>query len=504
MNVHSIWVRGIRCFEDTGRIDLSPGCNIFVGQNNAGKSTILKAVLSWQISPFKMPEDARPGSPVVKNEIILSETNGNKYVDIRPSDQNKHRFVQTFSGSGTDPSGIPTSEIGASSIVFAKPWPSNFIVPFIAKRKAVAFQENISLGVQGAMDGTFSNLYARIDRVASPGTAAHETYRRAVEEMTGVFITTQASLNGKMAGYHFNEEHFVTLDRMGDGVSEIAALALELSMAKGKLFVLEEPETNLHPKGLKALLNLIRESATQNQFIIATHSNIVVRELASDPLTKTFRVYRDGINPDSPSRVEIVEKTTSAHLELLRELGYEFGDFNLHEGWLFLEESSAESIFQEILIPWFVPGLSGKLRTFSAGGVSNLEPTVSEFQRLIAFVHLNPVYRDRLWVRADGDDPGKAMVASIEAKFPYLAAPKAATFSKPQFELFYPEVFAERVAQTLALANKKERRSGKTNLLAEVIQWSLENKDDARAAWAKSAAEQILLLEEILRVMPRP
>ena len=184
-------------------------------------------------------------------------------------------------------------------------------------------------------------------------------------------------------------------------------------------------------------------------------------------------------------------------MELLRELGYEFGDFNLHEGWLFLEEASAETIIRTILIPWFVPELQVRLRTFSAGVVTNLEPSVSEFQRLITFVHLEPVYKDRLWVRADGDEPGINMVASLRAKFNYLGAPRSDTFAQAQFELYYPPRFSEKANAALALKDKKQRREAKAALLAEVTKWSFENKVIAKKEWEASAAEQIELLRLI-------
>ncbi|WP_309643990.1 AAA family ATPase, partial [Phenylobacterium sp.] len=249
------------------------------------------------------------------------------------------------------------------------------MIPFAAKRKASGYDQNVNRSAQAVVSGTFHQLYARIDRVASPGTLAHEFYSSAVKEILGVFIGTQSAVNGKQAGYYYDEDTFVPLDQMGDGVSEIVALIVDLSLANGKVFVLEEPETNLHPKGLKALLNLVRESASKNQFIIATHSNIVLRELGTDPTSRVFRVHKQGDQSDSPSSVIKVERGHQENLELLRELGYEFGDFDLHDGWLFLEESSAEFVVREILIPWFTPKLRGRLRTFSAAGVDNLEPS---------------------------------------------------------------------------------------------------------------------------------
>ena len=284
---------------------------------------------------------------------------------------------------------------------------------------------------------------------------------------------------------------------MGEGVSEMLALIVELCIEEDKIFILDEPETSLHPQGLKALLALIREASVRNQFIIATHSNIVVRELGNPETGKIFRVFRDGDHHTSPSRVEDVERTQSAHWELLRELGYEFADFGLHEAWLFLEESSAEQIVRDVLIPRFVPELLGKLRTFSAAGVDKLEVSIDEFRRLVTFVHLQPVYEGNMWIRADGDAAGKNAVAQIKAKFPEYDEEILSTFGKAQFEEYYPEKFAEKVSEVLQIADKKVRRNSKANLLREVLDWTSSEPAEARKSWETSAQEPIALLKSI-------
>lgn len=277
----------------------------------------------------------------------------------------------------------------------------------------------------------------------------------------------------------------------------MVALIVELCIERNKIFVLEEPETNLHPSGLKALLAMIRTASEHNQFFIATHSNVVVRELGGMEGGKVFRVFRDGESYTSPSKVEEVERTPSAHLELLRELGYEFTDFDLFDAWLFLEEASAERVIRDILIPFFAPKLHGRLRTYSAGGATNLEPSVSDFQRLVVFVHLQPVYKDRLWIRADGDAAGEGAVMKIREAFAYLNEDALCTFGKAQFELYYPQFFQEKVNEVLAIEDKRNRRRQKEELLQEVLNWTEANKDEALAAWEISAQEPIKLLKSI-------
>lgn len=497
MKIQSIRLTGIRSFEDTGDVQLSRGCNLFVGQNNAGKSTLLRSALAWQGFFFEDP-DVRAGAQLSANAMTLTELSPEDILPGRPPEAAAMRYQVSLRGSGNESAGPPLVTIGNNALVFRPTWPGNFIVPFVARRKAVQFDQNVSSQSQALVTGTFSNLYSRIDLLATRGRSSHETFLTAVREIIGLEIVTNASRNGKEAGFFFDDENFVTLDRMGDGVTEMVALIVELCLAKGKLFVLEEPETNLHPRGLKALLGMVRESAAQNQFMIATHSNIVVRDLAVDPETKVFRVFRDGDRASSPSAVEEVERTPAAHRALLRDLGYEFADTDLHDGWLFLEEASAEAVINELLIPWFAPELARRLRTYSAAGVTNLEPSVAEFQRLVTFVHLQPVYEGRLWVRADGDGPGRAAIEKIRSTFNYLSDEEASTFGQPQFEMYYPLHFHEQVAEVLAIPEKRQRQARKRQLREEVFAWSHANEPEAQAAWAESAAEPIKLLRQIV------
>lgn len=497
MKIDCLRIRGIRCFEDTGWIDLSRKCNIFVGQNNAGKSTLLKAVLSTQGTLFaeeQISGDIRPGAENVSYEIGIREAPAN--FSLRTNQGLSHDFILFRDIRGTrQPRGNIPEQAMEQNGKFPSQRPQNQIIPFIARRKALSFNHAVDRESGRQVNGTLQYLYSRVDQIVS-GHPRNPEFQDTIKKIVGLNIATQPSNQGKEAGFYFDDDHFISLERMGDGVSEIVALTVEMCLERNKIFVLEEPETNLHPKGLKALLSVVRASSENNQFIIATHSNTVVRELATEETTKVFRVSRLSEDARDPSEVTEVPRTPSAHTSLLRELGYEFTDFDLHDGWLFLEEASAETFFRHVLIPWFAPELRGRIRTFSAVGVSNIEPTIAEFTRLVTFVHLEPAYHGRMWVRVDGDEEGERTVAHLRKTFDHLDDRSASTFKERNFEKYYPVRFQERVDAILELP-KKERNAAKDTLRSEVLEWSRKNVEDAKAEWAQSANEQIELLRDI-------
>jgi hypothetical protein len=169
----------------------------------------------------------------------------------------------------------------------------------------------------------------------------------------------------------------------------------------------------------------------------------------------------------------------------------------LHEAWLFLEEASAERIIEDVLIPHFAPSLKGKLRTFSAGGAGNVAPSVAEFQRLIVFVHLQQVYRKRIWVRADGDQAGTDAIKKLRAKFDYFTDDTCASFTASDFEIYYPSAFDERVKSILEIAGRDEKKKAKLALLHDVLTWSASGESEKVEAWGNSAAEIIDFLQSI-------
>lgn len=469
-----------------------------MGENNAGKSTLLKGVLALQGFPFS-EEDVRPDADQAFHAITISGGYIARHIGHLDTAIDADRFIyRSLRGVA------PSTEGMAAIALDPNPWlltqrPFNTVVPFLARRKAQSFNQNVATAAQNAVDGTFLYLYSRIDLVATAGHPRHLEFQQALRDIVGVPITTRAAPNGKEAGFYFDQDHFVSLERMGDGVSEMVALIVELCLEKDKIFVLEEPETNLHPKGLRALLSMVRSSMEHNQFVVATHSNIVIRDLAFDERTKTFRIVRTGAFATDPSVVSEVARDPITRSELLTELGYEFADMGLHEGWLFLEESSAERIISDVLIPMFLPDLEGRIRTFAAGGTGNLEPSFADFQRLTTYLHLQPIYQSKLWIRADGDASGKDAITKILGNFGYLSDAQCSCFTEDSFERYYPQEFEEEVSQTLGIADKQVRRRAKTALLLKVLQWTHDNPSEARDRWLSSAAEVLSFLEIIRR-----
>ncbi len=488
MRITTLQLENFRSFERMGPIDLGQ-INVLIGPNNSGKSSILKAMHLLQEGGGEIYPNVRVGSTNSQVVIGLEDMHG--------------EF--SFRGSGTLEITMTSEDrnlgecalhlrLADNRLHRTNPRknidPQHHVVPYLSKRKTSHYQEDVK--EEGALRVSIdmSNLAAKLSRLANPGFPDYESYSKACKEILGFVVTAIPTRNGLRPGVYLPDRQTIDINQMGEGVPNIVAMLADLALSEGKLFLIEEPENDIHPQALKALLELIVDSAKSNQFVVSTHSNIVVRHLAALENSRLYSVNSELGKMPPQATIRAVEPTVEARLEVLRELGYSFSDFDLWDGWLILEESSAERIIRDYLIPWFAPKLA-RVRTLAVGGVNQVEPTFDDFHRLVRFTHLEEAYRDSAWVRVDGDAVGSEIITRLQSRYPSWKSERFGCFSKAQFEHYYPSEFGEKTEEALAHADKQVRREAKRKLLEDVRAWLDKDEHRGRKALEQSAAEVI-------------
>lgn len=539
MKVKTLKLQNLKSYTNA-EMNLSPSINLLIGENNSGKTTIIRSLLNLQYKAFER-KDIRSGETSAKVLIDLSEVSK---MDIRLFQNPKthdtvkyEKSIEVFWHLGITPAGTMVEEhlfdgtgktlwkMHSTSRKYGKAkrieksfsdfpmFPdlenkSNYIFPFLAKRKTDYYDSNINHEQYFRIQEGLRNLAARVHRLENPSHPRHDKFIALCDDILGfrigVIPLDQQHGNGYEPGMYVTDTTMIPIRSMGEGVVNILGFIVTLLTEDGKLILVEELENDIHPTALKKLLTLIREKSEKNQFVISTHSHIVLKYLGAVPDCRIFytEMVNDLISPVPTSKVTLIKNDPASRMEVLEKLGYEFNDFELYEGYLILEESSAECIIRDFLIPNFVPQLYGRLRTIAAKGVDDLDARVSDFNRLFVFIHTSPVYAKKAWVIADGDNAGLESIKRLQAKFKSWPDDHFLNFTKSNFEEFYPARFKEMVNAAFSLNGSKKQKA-KEKLIGDVMEWALKNRDEAMKAFEASASEVIKVLQQISKSLDR-
>lgn len=500
MWVSSLQLNNIRSFATSADIVLSKNINILLGANNAGKSTIIMALYLLQQNRFS------------QDDIRIGETTASGY--IRLEEVNHPHFQQFLQGSSSPPTLLLSAnrtntnfQLRVNDTRGFNPvspiQPENFIYPYLSKRKVQGYAQEINLQREREVGDSLVNLVAKVDALANVDHPNHEEYEQACIDTFGFPITAFSSPNGKQAGIIINRFNTnIPLESMGEGVPNLLGLIVNLCLAEEKLFLIEEIENDVHPRALKKLLQLVTKKAENNQFVISTHSNIVTRYLGIVPESKiheiTIAPYTRAQRVPTSTYKEV--KTPEERMVALESLGYELIDADIWDGWLLLEESSAERIIQELLIPSFAPKLHGRIKIASTKGIDRTKARFEAMNSLFIFAHLTPMYTNRAWVVLDGDEGGRKVIQELKGEYAYKQGKwdeaNFINWQESNFERYYPVRFNSDVDRVLSLPHG-EKYEGKKVLLKTVLDFIEENREAAKEEFSQSAHEVIKVLREI-------
>jgi energy-coupling factor transporter ATP-binding protein EcfA2 len=544
MYIKKLSLYNIRGYERND-IEFSKGINVLTGPNNAGKTTILKCLTILQSSRQNPAhEDIRRtkefGRVLIELDDLSNETVNrielNKFTqdDIKVSIGNQ--LIISYSlynnGSGQQDEKLcaykswiqdisidgrmkmyPEPEKNIKHFPNFKPFSNsetdgNFIYPFLARRKANYYNNNNRTDAYIIGDD-LSSLPAKINKLAQRTHPMNKEFSRYCMELLGfepgIVSMSIGDRTEERLGIYITNDKVVPLENMGEGVASILGILSILFTEDNKLFLIEELENDIHPKALKKLLDLIIEKSNKNQFVISTHSNIVVKYLCSAEHSKLFytelKLKNVSFNNQSiilpTSIIKEISNDPKDRIKVLEDLGYDFFDFEIYKYYLILEESSAESLIKNFLIPQFTPSLNIQLKTIAASGADDLKARFHDFQRLFVFIHTTQIYHNRAWVIADGDTAGKRNIHELKARYKSWDKDNFINLSRSNIEDYYPVQFQDEVAEIFAIKDKTQKKKAKENLIKTVISWCSNDPQTAKQEFKDSASEIISLLEKI-------
>jgi AAA15 family ATPase/GTPase len=498
MKITALELTNIRGFKKLEKTEFSEKINVFIGPNNSGKSTILNSIFVLQRKSAISNTDITLGEKKAEIRIFYKGNHNTHVIDHQNVFISIDPEVNRLSIKNMDGRQLKSFD------VIPDVEPNNLIYPYLSKRKTVAFQNQINAAHVNSVLGNFQNLYSKIDRIITPQyQPANSEYINACNEILGFEISTLASPNGKKGVYFVHNQEHIPLEAMGEGVTNIIGLITDLCVAENKIFIIEEPENDIHPTALKALLKFIVAKSDTNQFFISTHSNIVMKYLGAVKESKIFNVSSELSDTKFHklfiSRLKEVSNDPEERKIVLESLGYEFNDFGVWSAWLFLEESSAEVLIKEWFIKWYTPEMKDKLRTYSANSLSHIIPKFDDFNKLFVFLYLEPLYKNKVWVITDNGKNEKEVIDKLKEVYKKSGwnEENFSQFSEHDFEKYYPSIFQEMVNNALEEKDKQKKRQLKKELLEEVKQWIKDNEQEAKKLFELSAKPVIIKLKEI-------
>ncbi|TGQ80419.1 hypothetical protein EN850_14250 [Mesorhizobium sp. M8A.F.Ca.ET.207.01.1.1] len=339
MKIVQFRVKGFQSFDDSGDIFLANGMNIIIGQNNAGKSALLRALLvelpndrhrtpeKWK--EFRLPEPEtsivveasgpeigewalRLGgqhyipqtklpdqrlSPTMEDFFdrsrILISVNRGPSAGFRAQYPSHNLFIrekegQSFSGIFQADNGDLKINIGSNSsssdslptLLFSA-WQSEMFY-FAAERMTIG---ESAYGHSARLRPNAGNLPNVLHTLSGE---RGDVFRQLINHLREIFQTV-GNLSVRTRPDNNNLEVRVwpteameqvelsfPLNSSGTGVSQVIALLTAIMTIDRAVIIIDEINSFLHPAAVKALLRILQTRYANHQYIISTHAPEVI------------------------------------------------------------------------------------------------------------------------------------------------------------------------------------------------------------------------------------
>lgn len=411
MKLAKFRIFGFQSFSDSLDIEFSEGVNLLIGQNNAGKSALLRAMASpslpddrhrtadrWEAYRLKLPE-VEITLDVSGKEIhdwILRF--GPAHIPMAPNEN--LRPAVTAMADFFQRTSIPIKITQSANNNITGPYPSHqlFEAPAQGHYFIITAPHNgeLSFKAQYGSDDSLPALlinawrndmfYFAPERLtigeAGPGHGARlhpnasnlpnvlhtisnergDLFRQLVTHLREIFSTVgNLSVRTRPDNHNLEVRVWPTeamarvelsfpLNSSGTGVSQVIALLTAIMTVDDTVIIIDEINNFLHPAAVKALLRILQSRYAQHQYIISTHAPEVIS--FSNPKS-IHLIKRDGYESS-------ITRLNLSNVEDLREvaehLGISMADVFAAERVIWVEGPT-----EELCFPYIYQSLIGPL-----------------------------------------------------------------------------------------------------------------------------------------------
>lgn len=293
----SLKIQGFTTFSEV-EFTFSPGVNVVVGENGAGKSHLLK--LAYALSSVSFAGGKASSSPtkaqlqkdiatklmgifrpdklgrLVRSHRARGAVGGRAAAEVELQFTNKADQLQFSFSSVSEVEVKLTGEIAPKEFLKAEPI-------FIPTKEAISMFPGFSALYRGrelSIDETYFDLCVALEAtpLRGPRLEAIKQLLDPIEKRLGGTVIRKGD-----RFYLDTTEGTHEMPLVAEGVRKIATLAHLLrngALTKKGLVFWDEPESNLNPRLIRAVAAMLFELASQGiQVVLATHSFFLMKEL---------------------------------------------------------------------------------------------------------------------------------------------------------------------------------------------------------------------------------
>ncbi len=284
----------------------------FVGPNDSGKSTLLRAAeaaaigagiagrhprpikeLTSRILPASttMRITARVPGPV---DYILIEAQGDAGRVASSDPQSEWRFSGGGAGSGAVPSQVHAAALAAlGRVSFVRLSQASLIEPslVITEAEALDFPNNPEVSLAGVLEVIQARADGSIEKLSQELADLFPTVQRLLVPTTRL----DDGRNGKTVRVVLKSGEVIDAHALSEGLLYYLAFAALAQLGLPTLLLVEEPENGLHPSRIAEVMRVLRVAAAgKTQVVFATHSPLVINEMAPEEVTLVTRTLERG------------------------------------------------------------------------------------------------------------------------------------------------------------------------------------------------------------------
>lgn len=456
MKLKSIRIRNFRTVEKEQRIDLDGGLTI-VGPNNSGKTNILKAIELLftdykNVFGYSREKDLTFWVGRAQTSLVANfEGNPEEWTEICECLDELHDILGTSRGSDKEislnlyftnssnpvyrifPNAKKPNDNSARALYSRKQKEltqrllSTFVLHYVPSAKGMEslYQDLIIPVMKEAaarkMNEHIKVLEEELDRIAKN---INEQFRVAgLDGIEASFKLPGDSPKNLISGFDLllRDPSETSVFRKGMGIQSVALIASfmwitkeEMKAGKNVIWLLEEPESYLHPELSESVRKMLSNLGEQALVVTTTHS---VGFIPQDP-QNVIGTSLVGKANSRRTDIETYNSYFEATKRLRNSLGVKFSDFyNLGQFNTFVEGKSDRELFQ-----WFIDIVKRKSNSFPEwkyvfkskfldfGGVKQLEGFLRATWDLIR--HERPTV-----VILDGDEAGEKTRRALQGYF---------------------------------------------------------------------------------------